>query len=88
MSKAFIFIFPSSKTEFKISGPRRIPKKVPVKFYYFSVGNHKPLPMRSMANIRKYDLTDILVYKVVCDKFSTDEMLSNVNPQSGMFEIN
>jgi hypothetical protein len=44
--------------------------------------------MLTMENLRKYALTDTLVHKTVCDKFTIDEMLSKVNPKTGRFEVN
>jgi len=87
-SYLFIYTNKTIKTEYKTSGPRRIAKEVRVTYYYFSVGNHKPVLMLNLANLRKYVLTDSLVHKIVCDKYTTDEMLYKVNPQTGRFEIN
>jgi hypothetical protein len=87
-SYLYIYTNETIKTEYKQSGPRRIAKEVPVTYYYFSEGNHKPLLSLTMANLRKYALTDTIVHKTVCDKFTTDEMLSMVNPQTRRFEVN
>jgi hypothetical protein len=87
-SYLFIYTNKTTKTEYKTSGPHRRSKEVPVTYYYFSVGNHEPVLMLNLANLRKYALTDSLVHKTVCDLYTTDEMLSKVNPQTGRFEIN
>jgi hypothetical protein len=44
--------------------------------------------MLTLANLRKYALTDTSVHKTVCDKYTTDEMLYIVNTQTGKFELN
>jgi hypothetical protein len=87
-SYLYIYTNKTSKTEYKQSGPTRRAKEVPVTYYYFSVGNHEPVLMLTMENLRKYALTDTLVHKAVCDKFTTDEMLTKINLQTGRFEVN
>jgi hypothetical protein len=44
--------------------------------------------MLTLANLRKYALTDTFVHKTVCDKYTTDEMLSEINPKTGHFTLN
>jgi hypothetical protein len=87
-SYLYIYTHKTTKTEYKQSGPRRISKEVPITYYNFSTGNQKAFFMLTLANLRKYALFDTSVHKTVCDKFTTDEMLYKVNPQTGLFELN
>lgn len=87
-SYLFIYAHKTTKTVYKQSGPRRISKEEPVTYYYFSIGNHKTIFTLNLAKIRKYVLTDSVLHKIVCDKFTTDEMLYLINPQTGRFELN
>jgi|GEM_PF-1052801 len=87
-SYLYIYTNITTKTEYKQSGPRRIAEQVPITFYYFSTGNQNTVFMLTLANIRKYALTDTLVHKTVCDKFTTDEKLFEINSQTGHFELN
>lgn len=87
-SYLYIYTFKTTKTEYKQSGPRRISKEVPITYYYFSTGNQKAVFMLTLANLRKYALSDTLLHKTVCDKYTTDEMLYIVNTQTGKFELN
>ncbi|MDD2285651.1 MAG: hypothetical protein PHQ11_09670 [Paludibacter sp.] len=84
----YIYTYKTTKTEYELSGPRRISKEIPITYYYFSVGNQKAIFMLTLENLRKYALSDTMVHKTVCDKYTTDEMLYKVNPQTGRFEIN
>lgn len=87
-SYLYIYTHKTTKTEYKQSGPRRISKEVPITYYYFSTGNQKAVFMLTLANLRKYALSDTLVHKTVCDKYTTDEMLSEINPKTGHFTLN
>lgn len=87
-SYLYIYTHKTSKTVFNQSGPRRTYKEVPITYYYFSTGNHKAVFMLTLSNLRKYALSDTLVHKTICDKYTTDEMLYKVNPQTGKFELN
>jgi len=87
-SYLYIYTNKTTRTEYKQSGRRRISKEVPITYYYFSTGNQNAVYMLTLANLRKYALSDTLVHKTVCDKFTTDEMLYKVNPLSGRFELN
>ncbi|OFX87815.1 MAG: hypothetical protein A2W99_15995 [Bacteroidetes bacterium GWF2_33_16] len=87
-SYLYIYTNKTTKTEYKQSGRRRVSKVVPITYYYFSTGNHKAVFTLTLANLRKYALSDTLVHKTICDKYTTDEMLYKVNPQTGKFELN
>lgn len=87
-SYLFIYTNKTTKTEYRQSGPRRISKEVPITYYYFSTGNQKAVYTLALANLRKYVLSDTLVHKTVCDKYTTDEMLSEINPKTSRFELN
>ncbi len=87
-SYLYIYANKTTKTEYKQSGPRRISKDVPITYYYFSIGNQKAVFMLTLANLRKYALSDTFVHKTVCDKFTTDEMLSEINSNTGRFVLN
>ena len=87
-SYLYIYTFKTTKTEYKQSGPHRRAKEIPITYYYFSIGNQKAVYMLTLANLRKYALTDTSVHKTVCDKYITDEMLTKTNPQTGRFELN
>jgi hypothetical protein len=87
-SNLYIYTCKTTKTEYKQSGPRRIPKKVIEVHYLFGEENQKEVYDLTMANLRKFVLTDTLVHEAVCTKFTTDEMLTRVNPQTRRFEVN
>ena len=87
-SYLYIYTHKTTKTVLKTSGPRTLREEVPITYFYFSVDNHKAVLMLTLANIRKYALTDTLVHKTVCDKFTTDDMLSEINSKTGHFELN
>jgi hypothetical protein len=71
-----------------MSGPHRRAKEIPVTYYYFSSDNHKSLLMLTLANLRKYVLSDTAMHKTICDKFTNEEMLQEVNTKTGRFVIN
>ena len=87
-SYLYIYTNKTTKTEYKQSGPTRRANEVPVTYYYFSIGNQKAVYKLTLANIRKYALSDTLAHKTVCDKYTTNKMLIKVNPQTGRFELN
>lgn len=87
-SSLYIYSQKAIKTIHKQSGPHMRTEEVPITYYYFSNSNHKSVLMLTLANLRKYALTDTIVHKTVCDKFTTDEMLSEVNSKTGHFELN
>ncbi len=86
-SYLYIYTNKTTKTEYKQSGPTRRSKEVPVTYYYFSVANHQVVFMLTLSNLRKYALTDTIIHKTVCDKFTTDEMLSEINSNTGRFVL-
>lgn len=87
-SYLYIYTQNTTITEYKQSGPTRRAKEVPITHYYFSTGNQKIVLMLTLANLRQYALSDTLVHKTICNKYTTDEMLYKVNPQTGRFELN
>lgn len=87
-SYLYIYANKTTKTEYKQLGPRRISKDVPITYLYFSNGNQKAVYRLTLANLRKYALYNTLVHKTVCDKFTTDEMLQEINSETGHFELN
>lgn len=87
-SYLYIYTHKTTKTGYEQSGRNRRSKEVPITYYYFSTGNQKAVFMLTLANLRKYALSDTSVHKTVCDQFTTDEMLTKVNPQTGWFELN
>ena len=87
-SYLYIYTNKTTKTEFKQSGSRRIYKEIPITYYYFSSGNQANIFTLTLANLRKYALSDTLVHKTICDKYTTDKMLYKENPQTGKFELN
>ncbi len=84
----FIYTHKTTKTEIVKNSRSHRTKEVPITYYYFSTGNHKAVFMLTLSNLRKYALSDTLAHKTVCDKYTTDEMLTKVNPQTGKFELN
>jgi hypothetical protein len=87
-SSFYIYTHKTTKTNYKRSGPHRRAVEVPVTYYYFSLGDHKAVYKLTLTNLRKYALTDITIHFAVCSKFSSDEMLRKMNPQTGRFELN
>lgn len=87
-SYLYIYTHKTTKTEYIQSGSNRRSIEVPVTFYYFSIDNNKVVYSLTLTNLRQYALADPTVHKTVCDKYTTDEMLYKVNPQTGMFELN
>ena len=87
-SYLYIYTNKTTKTEYKQSGRTRRAEEVPVTYYYFSVGNRKEVFMLTLANLRKYALTDTFVHKTVCDKYTSDEMLSEINQKTARFALN
>jgi hypothetical protein len=84
----YIYMHKTIRTGYKHSGPHRKPIDVPISYYYFSVGNHKAVFMLTLANLRKYALDDTIFHTTVCNKFTTDEMLHEINPVTGRYELN
>ena len=87
-SSLYIYAYHTTKVTTNKKSSRLTTITIPVTYYYFSVGNHETVLMLTMENIRKYVLTDTLVHKTVCDKFTADQMLSEINPKTGRFVLN
>jgi hypothetical protein len=84
----FIYTQETTKTEYYMSGPHRREKEIPVTYYYFSFGNHKSIYLLTSDNLRKYVLAGLLLQNSFNDNFTTDEMLTDINQQTGHFKIN
>ena len=87
-SSLYIYTRKTVKATSKQVGPRSTFIAVPVTYYYFSFGNHKTIYSLTLANLRKYVLTDSAIHMAVCDKFTSDEMLQKINKKTGRFELN
>ncbi len=87
-SSLYIYTYKTTKTVFSTSGPHRRSKAVPVTYYYFSLPDEKAVFPLTLANVRKYALTDPAIHIAVCNKFTTDKMLEEINPETGNFIIN
>lgn len=87
-SYLYVYTHKTTKTKVVRYSRSRRTKEVPVTYFYFSTGNQKTIFMLTLANLRKYALSDTLAHKIVCDKYITDEMLTKVNPKTGRFELN
>ena len=87
---SFLYIYTRNdvKTEYQQSGPHTIHKEIPVTVYYFSFGDHKKVYSLTLVNLRKYILIDPVVHTAVCNKFTNDEMLSEINNSTGHFILN
>jgi hypothetical protein len=87
-SSLYIYTYKTKKTVFSTSGPHRRSKDVPITYYYFSLAGENAVYTLTLANVRKYALTDPTTHIAVCNKFTTDEMLYHINPQTGRFDLN
>ncbi len=87
-SYLYIYTYKTTKTEYKHSGPTRRAKEIPVTYCYYSFGNHKNVSTLNLANLSKNILTNAEVHTAVCYKFTTNEMLSQINPDTGRFLLN
>jgi hypothetical protein len=87
-SYLYIYEYETIKTEYKISGPHRRENKIPVTYYYFSFGNHHAVLLLTLANLCKYVLTNPNASSILSSKFMTDDMLSEINQQTGHFKVN
>ncbi len=87
-SSLYIYTYKTTKTVYNTSGPHRRSKEVPITYYYFSLAGNKAVYMLTLANVRKYALADPVTHIAVCNKFTTDEMLTKINPKTGRFELN
>ena len=87
-SYLYIYSFKTTKTVYKTSGGHRRSTEVPISYYYFSLDSHKTVYMLTLENLRKFALKQNDVHLAVCNKFTTDEMLTKINSQTGRFELN
>ena len=87
-SSLYIYTRKTVKATNRQAGLHNISVAVPVTYYYFSYGNHKTIYSLTLANLRKYVLTDATIHLAVCNKFTTDEMLQKINEKTGHFELN
>ena len=87
-SSLYIYTRKTVKATNRQAGSHNISVAVPVTYYYFSYGNHKTIYSLTLANLRKYVLTDATIHLAVCNKFTTDEMLQKINKKTGRFELN
>ena len=84
----FIYSFKTTKTVYKMAGPHRRANDIPVTYFYFSTDSHKIVYTLTLENLRKFALKQNNVHIAVCNKFTTDEMLTKINSQTGRFELN
>lgn len=84
----YIYAYNTVKTEYKQSGPTTRRKELPVTKYFFSASRHKNVHALTIVNLRKYALDDNAVHLAVCNAFTTDEMLEQVNEETGVFKLN
>ncbi len=87
-SYLYIYTYKTTITESVRNSRSRRTKEIPITYYYFSTDDQEVIFSLTMENLRKHALSDTSVHKTVCDKFTTDEMLYKVNPQTGRFELN
>ena len=87
-SSLYIYTYKTTKTIYNTSGVHRRSKEVPITYYYFSLTGNKAVHSLTLTNIRKYALTDPAIHIAVCNKFTTDDMLYQINPQTGRFDLN
>lgn len=87
-SYMYIYTYKTTKTETVKNSRSHRTKEVPITYFYFSFGDQKTILMLNLANLRKYVLTQSDVHTAVCNKFTTDEMLSEINPDTGHFMLN
>jgi hypothetical protein len=87
-SSLYIYTYKTTKTVFRNSGPHSRSKEVPVTYYYFSLADNNAVYPLTLENVRRYALTDPPTHIAVCNKFTTDGMLKEINPKTGNFIIN
>ncbi len=87
-SYLYIYTNKTTKTETVWGSRSRRTKEVPITYYYFSIDNQNHVYILTLENLRKYVLFDTLVHKTVCDKFTTNEMLQQINTSTGHFVLN
>lgn len=84
----YIYAYNTVKTEYKQSGATTRRKEIAVTNYYFSTYRHKNAYALTLINLRKYALDNNAVHLAVCNRFTTDEMLWQVNDKTGQFKLN
>lgn len=87
-SSLYIYTYKTTKSVYSTSGPHRRSKEVPITYYYFSLASNKAVHTLTLASVRKYALKQNEVHIAVCNKFTTNEMLTKINSQTGRFELN
>lgn len=87
-SSLYIYTYKTTKSVYSTSGPHRRSKEVPITYYYFSLAGNKAVHTLTLASVRKFALTNPATHIIVCNKFTTDDMLTKVNQQTGRFELN
>ena len=87
---SFLYIYTRNdvRTKYQQLGPRTIHKAIPVTFNYFSFGDHKKVHSLTLENLRKYVLIDPVVHSVICNKFTNNEKLLEINNITGHFILN
>jgi hypothetical protein len=80
----YIYEFETTRSEYKMYGPHRSEKIIPVTYYYFSFGNHKDCYQLTLGNLKRFPI----IFSVISNNFDSNEMLYRTNPQSGHFKIN
>lgn len=87
-SYLYIYTHKTTKTEYKQSGPRTLREDVPVTYYYFSISTHSNVFPLTMVNIRREVVKEPTLHTAVCNKFTSDNMLSGIESETGHFTIN
>lgn len=87
-SYLYIYTHKTTKTKYKQSGPTTRTKETPITYYYFSTDNHKTVYRLTLENLLAAVLYDATLYKAIHNKFTTNEMLYEINPKTGNFVLN
>lgn len=87
-SYLYIYIYKTTKTVYDLSGSRSRRKEIPVTYYYFSDKNQIKTYLLSVENLHHIAFPDSSLQNAVLSKFSKEEMLMQLNTQSGRFELN
>lgn len=87
-SSLYIYTYKTTKTIYNRSGAHGRSKEVPITYYYFSLAGNNAVHTLTLTNVRKYALTDPATHFAVCNKFTTDGMLTEINPKTGRFDLN
>ncbi len=86
----YLYIYTDKRTKIETNrdGGNQRRKEVLVTYYFFSYGSHKSVLPLTLDNLRKFVLTDNSMHKTICDIFTNDEMLTEINPNTGNFKLN